>query len=503
MATVVTLARASKTIAAQEFLEVEIVDGQQRVTTLVILLKAIEKRLSESLAMEAHAKRELGFLLVKADEHSLVLLQTNHDSSNVFTSYIRTGEFDHGAVQTASDQNLVEAMRDCEEFVASWVTKGQLIELLSTVRNRLFVIYHQLSDEATVYRVFEVLNSRGLDVRWIDKTKSQMMATIFESSGDGNRVECLNEMKIIWQGIYRVLGFNLSLGDEALRFAGTLISKARPNRVLSEEDASIAMVLHGERELSRTVKSAEWLFKIVRLVNELNSDMRRTAVTRIAHARFVAISIMARDFDEKTKNELLNAWEKVTFRIFGLHSADSRNKVGDYVRLAYDVLVSNLSIMDIRKRLSLIGEGYEIEKMPEDDDEYWDNCYDGWSEELRYILFRYEEYLSNKSGEKLNQSQWNKIWLVEPSRSIEHISPQSDNEEFRHHLGNLTMLPPSVNSSLQDKSAIRKADTYIKCGIRETISVGERIKETGRWTRKDVKARAKRILKFARTEWAE
>lgn len=50
------------------------------------------------------------------------------------------------------------------------------------------MIYHQIDDELVVYRVFETLNSRGLNVKWIGKTKSQLMALIFEY-GDSAKAE--------------------------------------------------------------------------------------------------------------------------------------------------------------------------------------------------------------------------------------------------------------------------------------------------------------------------
>jgi uncharacterized protein with ParB-like and HNH nuclease domain len=80
MATIVALARKKRVIAADELQVVEIVDGQQRITTIVILLKAVEKQFLENGdESQARAKRDLGDLLVKGDDHSLVLLQTNHD----------------------------------------------------------------------------------------------------------------------------------------------------------------------------------------------------------------------------------------------------------------------------------------------------------------------------------------------------------------------------------------------------------------------------------------
>jgi uncharacterized protein with ParB-like and HNH nuclease domain len=107
MATIVALARDTRTIGADEYRTVELVDGQQRITTIIVLLKAIEKALSVEDAAQGKVKRETQELLVKNDEHSLILLQTNHDSSNVFTNYIRTGDIDSKSVTTSAETNLV------------------------------------------------------------------------------------------------------------------------------------------------------------------------------------------------------------------------------------------------------------------------------------------------------------------------------------------------------------------------------------------------------------
>ena len=99
MATVVGLRRDTKTIVTDEYSVIEVVDGQQRLTTLVLLLKAIEKKLSSSLTdlgptlhnPNARTARELQELLVKPDELSLILLQMNHDRSEYFANFIREG----------------------------------------------------------------------------------------------------------------------------------------------------------------------------------------------------------------------------------------------------------------------------------------------------------------------------------------------------------------------------------------------------------------------------
>jgi len=44
MATIVGLRRNKRTIAADEYFDIEVVDGQPRLTTLIILLKALAAR---------------------------------------------------------------------------------------------------------------------------------------------------------------------------------------------------------------------------------------------------------------------------------------------------------------------------------------------------------------------------------------------------------------------------------------------------------------------------
>jgi uncharacterized protein with ParB-like and HNH nuclease domain len=263
MATVVCLARDKRMIDASQFQVVEVVDGQQRLTTLIILLKAIEKVLSNKNSKEVAIKRQLKELLVKGDDHSLILLQTNHDSSNIFINYIRSGTLFSGDLKTVADVNLSQAEKDCEEFVEGWTSKYPLIDLVGLLRYRLSLIYHELVDESTVYKVFEVLNSRGLDVKWIDKVKSQLMALIFTHSESGARTEALKEMRLIWQEIYRILGLRTDIGDQSLRFAGTLKSISRPSKLQSEEDSASSLIFAAGTTLRKITEIGNELKTVV------------------------------------------------------------------------------------------------------------------------------------------------------------------------------------------------------------------------------------------------
>lgn len=501
MATVVALAREKRLIDADEFNVVELVDGQQRLTTLVVLFKAIEKAFDANQETAVNIQNDLRRMLVKGDDHSLVLLQTNHDSSAVFSSYIRDGKIQRDAVQTAADANVIKAAEECEVFVAEWqVTKG-LTDLVATIRHKLSMIYHELNDEGTVYRVFEVLNSRGLDVRWIDKTKSQLMASVYEYVEPGSQTDGLHEVQNTFKDVYRLLGLDSQLGAEALRFAGTFSSEKSQNRVLSESDASAELLRAAGKDLATIVKSATWLKTVVEKVVDLHNDRRRAAVTRISQARFLAIAIMLRGFDKEMERNLLGAWERVTFRIFTLAGKDSRSKVGEYIRLGYSVLTEEPNADEIKAGINALAEGFDISDII--DKSTWKEWYGSYNEEVRYLLFRYEEHLARESGVKMNVSEWAKVWTADPARSIEHIMPQSSGKSYIHDLGNLTMLPPGVNSALKDDDPKEKAAEYVKYGIESTRAIGRDIDNGLKWNKKAVRSRATKIEEFVLKEWGD
>ena len=92
MATIVCLqTNEIEEIGSDELVRLDIVDGQQRLTTLIILLKAIALYLEKLDGdRENEEAKKLNNLIVK-DEGRLILLQTNHISKLIFSDYLTTG----------------------------------------------------------------------------------------------------------------------------------------------------------------------------------------------------------------------------------------------------------------------------------------------------------------------------------------------------------------------------------------------------------------------------
>ncbi len=398
-------------------------------------------------------------------------------------------------------------MEGCEKFVADRQGAGNSLEdLVGLLKNRLTFVFHEIGDEALVYTVFKVLNSRGLDVSWFDRLKSTLMAIVFESKS-GNKDELINEVHQLWTDIYRCVGLRLGLSTESLRFAATLRTSYPHSRPLGEEEAINLLRDQSKDEPAKVIETTKWLKAVTEAVDQLLADRRRNAVTQIAQARMVATAVYLRpDFTEDEKSKILRRWENVTFRIYGMFGKDARTAVGDYVRLAWNIVKEKLSAEAVLVRLSKIGADFPIAKAVKNLEET--NCYEGWQEELRYFFYRYEEYLARKAGQNFNNEQWNRIWRNSAADSIEHIRPQSwwafadfepDPNEV-HRLGNLLILPPKLNSKLGTKAPEEKADAYRNTGLLLAQQVADCLYS---WSFEATKERENALLQWALQEWAD
>ena len=406
MATVVCLRRDRIRLGIDEYQKLDVVDGQQRLTTLVILLNAIAYTLDPEDASQSRAATDLRDLVVKPGEDKLLLLQTNQGTSRYFADYLYDGlSVSPRQAKTIADRELLAAIRDCQGFVSEWsAERGDITSLASDVLNRLAFVLHEIGEEKTVYTVFEVLNSRGMPVSWLDRLKTILMGAAFNVGG--NPDELVAYLHGIWRDIYRTLGLRQGLSTESLRFAATLRVESRPNKPLSEQ-AAVDELRSTVRTPKQIRNTGKWLLDVTRACDKILRDARRNAVTQIVQARLLAVAIeLAKGLRRREKDELLGEWEKVVFRIYGLMGRDGRTSVGDFVRLAWRVVNERLSFADIASSIHEIGAKFPIAEairaMRGAD------CYEGWEDQLRYFMARYEEGLAEVDGVGLADEVWEK-----------------------------------------------------------------------------------------------
>jgi len=504
--------KTSQTIGADKFQALKIVDGQQRLTTLIILLKEISLALNLKDPSEKKAKIDLDDLLVKGDKR-VILLQTNHDSSNLFKNYLREAKEppEAEAIKTQADLNLSNAIKECRAFVKDWKERGlSVIELLRLVKNRIGFVLFILDNEAPVYTVFEVLNSRGLEVDSLDKCKSMLMGIAFEKCGKAKDSH-IKELHENWKKIYQFMGKKMVPGQEILRFSATSDIQTKPSDTLSEEESLEWFRKVCEKNPNKVTSVSQCLLNVAEKLENLYKDPRREAVTKIVQARLLAISILLADgLKPKEKDSLLSIWEKLTFRIFGMYGKDARTKRGDFTKLAWDIVNSNLTEKQIADYLKDMGEEYPIDEAVKQLSKER-NCYNSWEEELRYFLFRYEEYLVKQEGSSIDYAIWGKIWNDSAYSTIEHIYPQEPGQGWGgkmgrgrdtiqnnvNRLGNLLLLPPGKNSEAYNKSFQEKKEIYAKIPLR----IIQQVVKLNDWNKKTIDERELNLLEWAKQEW--
>lgn len=528
MATIVCLKTKDKEpVGSDTFYVYDVVDGQQRITTLIVLLKSISIKLRKEAQKSDHIKldeaNKIDRILVK-DDARLIILQSNHDNRLILRNYLQNGSHsDDKSIKTIADRNMIQAIKECERFVNS---DSDIVKLLAVIKNNLYFIFHSLEDKGSVYTIFEVLNSRGLDVDWLDKCKSLLMGLLYENTATIGRDDTfnqhLNELHSYWSEIYKEIGTQEIPGHEIIRFAATLKEASDAGRPLSSEDAINFFKSDCEVQenvaVQKILDNTIWLKEVTSCLASLYKDKRRIAVTDITQARLLAVSIMLRqDLPEESRKQLLDQWEKTTFRIFGFFRKDSRTKVGEYVRVAKFINKNKDSSLDHLLRLiANIGNEFPINKAIELLKS--NDAYNGWESELRYFLFRYEESLL-KNNEKIDETIWNEIWQASANNTIEHIMPQdekarnwkhisSDAYKLLHNIGNLCLLSPHLNSEANSKNFEHKKLIYKKANL---LMLNEIIHDNfvesrwveSRWDENSISKRRDKMLKFAKEEWSD
>lgn len=181
----------------------DIVDGQQRITTLIILLKC----LSEKLPSEREHIYEN--YIFRGDEY---VLQTNKETREYFRENILKDSSD-GEEDLKSLRNL----RDAKQFLTKWLNENQhRLELIyQVVTQKLGFLCFAPSKTAEIGIMFEVINNRGKDLSELEKIKNYFIyyATI------KNDTQLRIKIDDVWEKLLKRLNMaDVVSNDEENRF---------------------------------------------------------------------------------------------------------------------------------------------------------------------------------------------------------------------------------------------------------------------------------------------
>lgn len=514
LATIVCLNKKDqhKSLGTDEYKKYEVVDGQQRLTTLIILLKAISIIIKPGKKEEKIEAEAIDRILIK-NNGKILLLQTNHDNSNIFRKYLENGiKPDENSIKTHTELNLLNAFNECENFVSNWKNNSSVIQLLKILKNRLGLIFYVLEDSGSVYSVFEVLNSRGLEVDWLDKCKSMLMGILFDNYKKDASIEHINELHKMWTKIYRAIGVTQISGEDILKISATLKINKPQSKLMQPEDALEYIREECNSQPKNIFVFTELILNVTEKLNDLNNESKLKTIAKISQSRLLWTSIHLSNLKQEDKNKLIELWEKLSFIIFGIYRSDARYAVGDFVKLSRKIYRNKTKkdFANFKNQIKIISKDYPIVNYKAELSKK--NCYEHWKDNLRYFFFKYEEFLNKNNNTPSNKAVWTEIWNNSPVKSIEHIYPQETNKNWqgklgkgkdviennKHRLGNLFLLPINVNSSCAGKSFIEKKKIYKK----QLINLKDEIVKCKDWNIKEIDKRENKLIEWAMKTWS-
>lgn len=197
----------------------DIIDGQQRLTTLSVLvlaaLKHLQRLLNEEIDVENTRRRLEGLRQTYVgylDPVSLVprsKLSLNRNNDHYYQTYI-VPLIEKLPVRgfKASVHSLRKAFewfdRKIRDHVAGEADQGKSVaQLIDTMSDRLFFTVITVTDELNAYKVFETLNARGVRLSATDLLKNYLFSVLHR---DGQHEHELRTLDDRWERIVGRLG---------------------------------------------------------------------------------------------------------------------------------------------------------------------------------------------------------------------------------------------------------------------------------------------------------
>ena len=482
-------------VKAEAMPEATVVDGQQRLTTLTLLLSAIRAHADDVKARAGISKMiyDQGDIILNTENHYRLTLR-NKDRS-FFQEYVQhEGGIEKLVSLNSELPDSQNRLRENARFFMKYLSDVEISErlrLAQFIATRCYLVAVCTADLDSAFRIFNVLNSRGLDLSATDILKAEITGKIGES--------VRHAYTQAWEELEDDLGreeFNDLFG-----YIRTVFRKSKSQGTLLKEFREHVKFAKPEHFIDEILKPMASAFQEIgdsSYTCQQNAESVNASLTWLNKVEFKDWMPSALTFFVRNRND----FEK-TLRF-----------VVDLEILVYSMLIRRTGVNDRIDRFSKLTGTIE-------------SGTDLWSAKFPLSLSPVEQYGTYEalSGPiyDTHSARATALILVRLDSllsgggatysyntiSVEHILPQTpvgnsqwvdwipEIEKRRalvHRLGNLTLLTRRKNSSARNYELEKKKTAYFtKNGISPFVLTTQ-ILSTSTWTEEVILARQKDLL---------
>ena len=500
------------------FNELELVDGQQRLTTIMLLLKNIENKFNDNQEYTEMAEMIKNNYLYTKNKKAKKRIQ------------LELGKLDHsdyinimsGNIKNIDNLNLINAYNFFEEKLFE-MTEKEIEEVYDKLLEQVLVVLIQAQNEKSAFRLFETLNDRGLELSAIDLMKNYLLKVA--NNNDNLNTDLIKEN---WENII----LNIQEVSRKVRFFRHYIMSSEPKtrskitqrRVYDRFKEIINEDLKKTNlSISDYIKDMEEKSELYRNINNANigddyfTKNQRTIINEHLNnlnsiGALPARTLLLKAFDNTLKKELsvqdlisiLNYIETFSIRrIVGQLATGELDTIYNYLAVnAFEEDDPKLFIKEYFKKN--MPSNLEFENNFEERD-FRNN------DQTKYILDTFEKkyFMKNAAGKSIKERS---------EVHIEHIAPTSsftakkykkwadyldvDKTEFENlktKIGNLTLLEYKLNIKASNKPFLQKKKRYDESSFKMTEKIIENYSE---WKSADILKRTKGLSKIAVNIWS-
>ena len=486
--------------------EFQIIDGQQRLTTMSLLilstLKCLKELVDSGIEAENNLKRKdslLNSYIGYVDPVTLISnnkLKLNRNSDDYYKQHLVLLKELPLRNTNASEKHMRECFNWYYDRIKKEFNTGEsLAAFIDNIVDKLFFTVIEVTDQLNAFKVFETLNARGVQLSSADLLKNYLFFVVDETKPHISEIE---ELENIWSKIVGKLGEQKF--EDYLRYYWNSIHKSVGKKNLF-------------KTIKGSIKSKDQVFELIRNLNdtadiylaiqnpedefwrdkpEIRKSLKELKLFQIRQINSLFLSAL-RNLEVENFKKLAKICSVISFRYNIIGGLNPNAQEDVYNTVALKILSNKWFEVTDFQTIYVSDLNFENDFSTKEFKNTTRN-----HKIVKYILSKIEVYQHR-----------NEIDPESDLFTIEHILPENADDTWGnftfeeinrsvYRIGNLTLLEKKLNREADQKAYVEKIVLFAQSNSELTKTLPDNFNT---WNEDKLAARQRELAKHAKAIW--